>query len=226
MAARIVPFGLYMLFLLVIQAVEWIEQTNVWQPSATESLQLWIYPIKALTVAAALLYYWHQYDELRWPLQLSFPTLTLAIATGVLVYLAWVRMDWSWAMQGERSAGYNPFLQEGGTGYVLAAFRLVGAAFVVPIMEELFWRSFLMRYLISPQFKTVPLGTMTPISFGLTVVLFGVEHNLWLAGMTAGTAYGLLLLRTQNLWTCIIAHGITNLALGIHVLVTHEWYWW
>lgn len=226
MLTRVVPFGLYVFFLLVNQAIEWLGSANGWLPSLTESLQLWIYPIKTLVVVAALLFYWRQYDELPWPPNLSLPSLALAVVTGVFVYLAWVRMDWSWAMQGERSTGYNPFIQEGGIGYVLAAFRLVGAAIVVPIMEELFWRSFLMRYLITSQFETVRLGTVAPLSFGLVVVLFGVEHNLWLAGMMAGAAYGLLLARTRNLWTCIIAHGITNVALGIHVLLTHEWHWW
>ncbi len=226
MAARIVPFGVYMLFLLGAQALGWLGQVNGWQPSLTESIQLWIYPVKTLVVVAALLYYWSQYDELSWPPKLSFSSLTLAIGTGVFVYLAWVRMDWSWAMQGERPSGYDPFFQQGAGGYVLAACRLFGAAIVVPIMEELFWRSFLMRYLISSRFETVLLGTMTPLSFGLMVVLFGVEHDLWLAGMMAGAAYGLLLARTRNLWACVIAHGITNLTLGIHVLVTHEWHWW
>jgi len=226
MLARIVPFSVYMLFLLVSQAFGWLGQANGWQPSLTESIQLWIYPIKTLAVIAALLYYCRQYDELSWPLRLCFSSLALSMTTGVFVYLAWVHMDWAWAMQGERSAGYNPFPREDTAGYVLAAFRLFGAAIAVPIMEELFWRSFLMRYLISPRFETIPLGTITPLSFGLMVVLFGIEHDLWLAGMMAGTAYGLLLARTRNLWTCVIAHGITNVALGIHVLVTQEWYWW
>ncbi len=93
MAARVVPFGLYLLFLLVSQAVGWLAQANGWQPSLTESLQLWIYPVKTLAVVAALLYYWHQYDELRWPPKLSFSSLMLAVGTGVLVYLAWVRME-------------------------------------------------------------------------------------------------------------------------------------
>ena len=49
---------------------------------------------------------------------------------------------------------------------------------------------------------------------------------LWLAGMLAGVAYTLLLYWTGRLWPCIFAHAVTNLALGIHVLVTGEWEWW
>ena len=226
MAARIVPFAIYALFLLVAQGVGWFAQLGSWSPTLVEAVQLWLYPVKTLAVVAALAWYWRQYDELQWPPQLSHLSLMLTIVTGVFVYFAWVRMDWAWAMQGERAAGYNPFSSHGGEAYFLAACRLFGASLVVPVMEELFWRSFLMRYLISSRFDNVQLGAVTPFAFVMTVVLFGVEHDLWLAGMMAGAAYGLLLYRTRNLWTCILAHGITNLALGIHVLVTQEWFWW
>jgi CAAX prenyl protease-like protein len=93
-------------------------------------------------------------------------------------------------------------------------------------MEELFWRSFLLRYLIASPFTAVRLGTFTPLSFGATVILFGLEHHLWLAGMVAGVAYTLVLYTTHCLWPCILAHAITNLLLGIHVLLTGEWQWW
>lgn len=225
MTARIVPFGVYFLFLLIDQALGWMDKADVFRSFWLEGFHLWLYPVKTLAVVAALVWYWPQYDELRRPHALSLRTIILAIGVGLGVYLAWVRMDWSWAMQG-RSAGYNPFSSEEASGYLFAAFRLFGAAVVVPIMEELFWRSFLVRYLISSRFETIPIGTVTPFSFAMMVVLFGVEHNLWLAGMMAGAAYGLLLYRIRSLWSCVLAHGITNLALGIHVVVTHEWYWW
>jgi len=111
-------------------------------------------------------------------------------------------------------------------GLALVAIRIFGASIVVPIMEELFWRSFLIRYIIHSNFESVRLGTFTAGSFLFTVVLFGLEHNLWLAGMMAGVAYNALLYRTGRLWPCIIAHAFTNLALGIHVLMTGEWHWW
>jgi hypothetical protein len=93
-------------------------------------------------------------------------------------------------------------------------------------MEELFWRSFLLRYLVTSPFTSVRLGTFTPPSFGATVILFGLEHHLWLAGMLAGVAYAFILYTTHRLWPCIVAHAITNLLLGIHVLLTGEWQWW
>ena len=140
MTARIVPFGLYALFLLLSQMVGWVEQATGLPPSSGDSIRLWLYPIKTLVVAAALAWFWHQYDEIQWPPKLPVRSLMLTTAVGVLVYLAWVRMDWSWAMQGTPSSGYNPFAVQSPTSYLLAAFRLCGATIVVPVMEELFWR--------------------------------------------------------------------------------------
>jgi|CXWL01.1.fsa_nt_gi hypothetical protein len=95
MAARIVPFGVYVLFLLVGQAVGWLEKVNDWPPSIVESIQLWLYPIKTLAVVGALAWYWPQYDELRWPPSLSWRLSLLSLLVGLVVYLAWIRMDWS-----------------------------------------------------------------------------------------------------------------------------------
>ena len=93
-------------------------------------------------------------------------------------------------------------------------------------MEELFWRSFLIRWVINPDFEKVALGTFSLGSFAATVILFGLEHHLWLAGIMAGVAYYALLYKTKRLGPCVMAHSTTNLALGIHVLATEEWQWW
>lgn len=219
---RLVPFALFMAFIALESGLHWLLS-----PTASESPRpfLWLYPVRTVVVLASLIYYWPAYRELRQPLCLNGREGLLIAVVGVGVYLAWVRMDWPWAMQGQPT-GYNPLQTAGSAGVALAAIRLFGAAVVVPIMEELFWRSFLIRYMVAAPFVSVRLGTFTPLSFGATVVLFGLEHHLWLAGVMAGVAYTLLLYQTHRLWPCILAHAITNLVLGIHVLVTHEWHWW
>jgi len=186
----------------------------------------WLYPIQISFVAALLVFYRKDYIELKEKLVANVREGFFAIGVGVLVYVLWVRMDFPWAMQGELGEGYNPFQVGGGLGIFYAGVRLFGASVIVPLMEEVFWRSFIIRYIISQDFLSVKLGQFTWISFWVTVGLFGVEHNLWLAGMMAGVAYNLLLYRTRRLWPCIIAHGVTNFILGVHVLVTGEWHWW
>jgi CAAX prenyl protease-like protein len=212
---RILPFATYMAF-IAISAV--LPADSFWE--------LWLYPIKIIGVLALLIFFWSSYHELQRPVMTDAKEAGLAIAVGLAVYLLWVRMDWPWAMQGE-ATDYNPFEAGATIGVVLAGIRVFGAAVVVPLMEELFWRSYLIRWIANPdEFGKIPLGTFTLGSFAVTVVLFGLEHNLWLAGMMAGAIYNGLLYQTQRLWPCVIAHATTNLTLGLHVLITQEWQWW
>ena len=105
-------------------------------------------------------------------------------------------------------------------------FRIAGAVLVVPLMEELFWRSFLIRYIIDKNFDSVRMGTFTWASFLITAVLFGFEHNYILAGIMAGVFYNLLLYKTRSLAQCVLAHAVTNLALAIYVVSTGKWQFW
>jgi CAAX prenyl protease-like protein len=222
---RILPFALFMAFIALDSGIRWVSDSLSATGSDSTLLLLWLYPVRTVVVLSALIYLWPAYRELRNQVCADGGEALLSAGVGVLVYLAWVHMDWSWAVQGP-SQGYNPFQAGVGAGVELAVIRLFSATIVVPIMEELFWRSFLIRYLITSPFTSVGLGTFTPLSCGATVVLFGLEHHLWLAGMMAGMAYNLLLYKTRRLWPCILAHAVTNLILGIHVLAIREWHWW
>lgn len=222
---RILPFALFMGFIALESLIRWISGLTDTSESGESLLFLWLYPVRTAVVLASLIYLWPAYRELRDKFCDNWVEVVFVILVGVVVYVAWVRMNWPWAMQGQ-PAGYEPFRAGAMAGAVLTVIRLFGAAVIVPVMEELFWRSFLIRYLVASPFASVRLGTFTPLSFGVTIVLFGLEHHLWLAGMMAGVAYSLLLYKTGRLWPCIWAHAITNLLLGIHVLWTREWYWW
>jgi CAAX prenyl protease-like protein len=93
-------------------------------------------------------------------------------------------------------------------------------------MEEIFWRSFMLRYVITSDFTSVRIGTFTLTSFLICAVLFGLEHNLLLAGIMAGAVYSLLLYWTKSIFQCVLAHAVTNLALGLYVLQTGHWQFW
>ena len=212
---RILPFAAYMAFVGLSALL----------PSDS-SVHLGLYPVKILVVLGLLLFFRSSYHELQRPIMIDTKETAVAVGVGMAVYMLWIRMDWPWAMQGE-ATGYNPF--EAGTtiGVVLAGTRVFGAVVVVPLMEELFWRSYLIRWIVNPAaFEKVPLGLFTLGSFAATVILFGLEHQMWLAGMMAGAIYSGLLYCTRRLWSCVVAHATTNLMLGIHVLITQEWQWW
>ncbi len=106
--------------------------------------------------------------------------------------------------------------------------RAAGAVLVVPIMEELLWRSFLMRYLIQPDFLKIPFGTYRSIPFWITVAAFTLVHRPWewpVAALT-GILYGAYAVKTKNLKGCILAHAVTNLGLAVYTVITGQWFFW
>jgi uncharacterized protein len=150
-----------------------------------------------------------------------------AFFCGLLVLVIWIVPD-SYLFQFGRHSGFDPFALAGskaGAGGLIAV-RLIGAVVVVPVMEELFWRSFLMRYLINPDFRSVPMGAFTWFSFMSVAILFGLEHHRIIQGIMAGLLYNLLLVRRKKLKAAIVAHSITNLGLGVYVLATGSWMFW
>lgn len=212
---RILPFAAY-LFFIVIGDV--LERLGV----APDTLR-WLYPVKIALVALLLAHFWRRYDELAHFRLSPFSTLT-ALAVGVLVLVLWVSLDAGWMIVGA-PAGFDP-RDQGQIDWLLVTLRIAGAALVVPIMEELFWRSFLMRWVDASEFQTIQPAQLSLKSVVITVVLFGFEHNQWLAGIVAGAAYSLLYMRHRNLWSPILAHAVTNGLLGLWVVRTAQWSYW
>jgi CAAX prenyl protease-like protein len=216
--SRILPYAIYLVFLALEQllapqgAVGW----------AGVDVR-WLYPAKAVTVALALLWLWPRYEELRQRPRWA-PAL-LAVAAGIGVWWLWISLDHGWVTLGE-SQGFDPRATDGHIVMTLAAFRMFGAVLVVPVMEELFWRSFIMRRLSNQEFLAVTPSSVRLTSLLLTALLFGFQHHLWLAGIIAGIVYGGLFVRTGNLWVPIIAHAVTNGALGVWVLASGQWRFW
>ncbi len=180
------------------------------------------YPIKTLVVASLLFFYRKHYTEIS--LRFSW----LGIVAGIVVFILWIAPENLYpGFTQIGSSEFNPYTY--GTGwlaYVLIGFRLAGAVLLVPVLEELFWRSWALRWLIDDDFQTIPLGTFTWFSFGVVVVGFGFEHHRWLAGLLAGVAYNGLLYAKKDLGACIQAHAVTNLLLGLYVLMTQQWSFW
>lgn len=220
---RIFPFALFMLFIGLEEFARFLLDKGILHVEAHAIY--WIYPVKAAAVGVALVFLRKHYQELRLS-DFGKPVFTAAsVLVGLVVFWLWVNMDWSFGTQGT-PLGFNPNVFDGLEREGMTVARLAGAVLVVPVMEELFWRSFLIRYIISNNFSRIPIGAFSWASFLITVVLFGLEHNYFLAGMMAGAAFNLLLYYTRSISQCILAHAVANLALGIYVLQTGEWRFW
>ena len=111
---------------------------------------------------------------------------------------------------------------------VFLFFRIAISVIAVPILEELFWRGWLMRWLIdSNDFTRVALGTYAPLAFWLVAVLFASEHgSFWDVGLLTGIIYNWWMVRTRNLWDCIVMHAVTNAALAAYVVLCGQWQYW
>jgi CAAX protease family protein len=180
----------------------------------------WLYPLKTLVVGGSLLLFSRYLPDLR-PRSTAF-----AAAVGVVMFVLWVLPEGHYPTIGTPRS-VDPFDHvSGAAAWAWIAFRLLGATVVVAVMEELFWRGFILRWIVDQDFERVAIGTFTWPSFVVTSALFAVEHDRWLVGLAAGVAYNLLLYRTRSLYACMVAHGVTNLALGLYVLGTGKWGFW
>jgi CAAX prenyl protease-like protein len=213
---RIAPFAAYLAFIAIadlLGRLGWSAQQ-----------MLWLYPVKIVAVVALLIFYRRQYVEL-FAVRPALRDVAVAVGVGALVFVLWINLDAGW-MQIGASAGYEPTTADGGIDWLLVVCRVAGAALVVPVMEELFWRSFLQRWLEKADFLHCAPAAVGVKALAITSVLFGFEHSLWFAGIVAGLAYGVLYMRAGNLWSPIVAHGVTNGMLAGWVLATGSWTYW
>jgi uncharacterized protein len=110
---------------------------------------------------------------------------------------------------------------------VFIVFRVLVSVITVPILEELFWRGWLMRWLINPNFEAVPLGTYATQAFWVVAVLFASEHgSFWDVGLLTGIIYNWWMVRTKSMWDCILMHAVTNGCLAWYVLHYDKWIYW
>jgi len=187
----------------------------------------WLYGLQTAAVAALLALWWRDYGELARQTLPSVKEALLSVAVGLAVFALWIHLDAPWmTLSVDAAPAFIPKDAAGQLQWPLIAARIGGAALLVPVMEELFWRSFLMRWAHNPVFEGV-----LPAQVGLRAIListfvFVLAHTLWLAAALAGLAYALLYVRTGKLWNAVIAHAVTNGVLGLWVVKTGNWQFW
>jgi uncharacterized protein len=211
-AAYVAPMALF----LVLTTVESM-LPHAWYPQA--------YCFKILAVTCCLAVFRSTFTDIR-P---SWDVVVPSMLTGLVVCMVWVGTDsvLPYPRLGGR-VGFNPFeaVSDDTTRAVFLTVRMYGLALVVPVMEELSWRSFLLRYLTDNDFKRVPLEAFSWSAFWTVAVLFSAAHPEWLPAVITAATYGLLLRTTRSLFAAVVAHASTNLALGVYILVAGAWQYW
>jgi CAAX prenyl protease-like protein len=164
-------------------------------------------------------------DLVPWP---SVGALSLSFALGLAVTAIWVGLDGRYPEipQLGKRVGFDPLLMPKFERVMFLCLRMIGLVGLVPLIEEIFYRAFLMRWIVDPDFKKVQLGKVTPAGVAATTTVFAFSHPEWLPALLTGLAWSWLLWRTKSVSACVVSHAVANLALGVYVLATHEWKYW
>jgi CAAX prenyl protease-like protein len=185
-------------------------------------------PARLVLVGGLLLFFRRSYFSLR-------PDFALAsIGVGIAVFAIWVAPDllfgyrnhWLFDnfLTGRAVSSIPPGLR-GNAAFL--SIRAVNCVLLVPVLEEFFWRGWLMRWLIDRNFVSVPLGKYVPSAFWIVALLFASEHGpYWEVGLAAGIVYNWWIVRTRNLADCMLAHAVTNGLLSAYVLIGNQWQYW
>ena len=189
--------------------------------TATAGTFEWLYPLRFVAAAGTLLVFRRAYTSLNWRFGWVAP------AVGGLVFLLWIGLD--------RIAGAHA---PSGIAAGLAAlpvparigwltFRTLAAVVTVPIAEELAFRGFLLRRLISADFESVSLQRWTLVAVLGSSVAFGLMHgDRWIAGTAAGILYAGAQKWQGRIGDAIVAHGVTNALIAAWVLWGGHWSLW
>lgn len=170
----------------------------------------------------------------QFSLRVTNPVGTLLVGIGV--FALWIAPDAlfpgyraHWLFSNSLLGTFDPNAnaEMASASALFFALRISVSVLLVPILEELFWRGFVMRVVIKNDFESVPLGTWQQGAFLITAVLFAVEHGIyWDVGLLAGLAYNGWMVRTKSLGDLIWAHAITNGLLAFYVIALGKWEFW
>jgi CAAX prenyl protease-like protein len=176
------------------------------------------------------------------PTYLSFPfrihPLSVAVGTvGIIVWVGLCQLDWESTFLrsiGQTSLGVRPGFDpitalEKSPAFLLAflAIRFTGLVCIVPLIEEFFLRGFILRFFVDDNWQNVPVGTATPLTVAVGAAYGVLSHPA--EAIAAACWFSLVtwwVWKRRNIWDAVATHAVTNLLLGIYVLVWKDWALW
>jgi len=189
---------------------------------ALRHAEFWIYPAQTILCGALLLWFRRCYEFH------GLKNVAFVLLIGFGVFVIWVAPQQFFNFP-PRNLGFDPSVLSNNSAYWLSVtFRFFRLVVVVPVMEEIFWRAFLLRFLIDEHFEQVPFGKFSWLSFAIVTVAFTFSHSRldWLAAFICGVLYNVVAYRSRSLASCILAHATSNLLLGLWIMQTRQWGFW
>ncbi|MDF1825953.1 MAG: CAAX prenyl protease-related protein [Verrucomicrobiales bacterium] len=241
LAALVVPFGFFMVSL---QLIQWIRTEGEGLPWWQSHPEHWGYPLQAVICIAMVIWWRRTYPPFSrrgiglgiimgalgigiWLLPPAIHHLTGLGSTDLLPWLSYLGFQ-------PRLEGFNPYAFGAGQSALLL-WTIIGMRFLrlvvaVSLVEEIFWRGFLMRWLIPAKegWLNLSIGTYDKQAFWFTSIAFALVHagpDLFVA-LIFGMLAGWVTIRTKNLWAVVMMHATANLLLGIFIMLTKWWGLW
>jgi CAAX prenyl protease-like protein len=218
-AAYTLPMAVFIAMLALNSYVLKKIDNSFWLSSA----EYWVYPLQ--TVLCGGLVFWFRRDY-QWS-RIIRPGFAIAVAC--LAALLWISPQVFFGFA-PRTTGFDPEVFSGQAILYTStvALRFLRLVIVVPLVEEIFWRGFLLRYLIAEEFERVPFGKFSWLSFTVVTMLFALSHSKadWVAALLTGALYNFVAYRTKSLSSCVLTHALTNLLLGFWIMKTGQWGFW
>jgi uncharacterized protein len=215
--AHVLPMVLFIALLAGSQLLP-----NFGNAFALRHAEFWVYPGQTVLCGCLLLRFWRCYQ--LGPLR----NIRFVLLVATAVFLIWISPQQFLGFS-SRKSGFDPILvTEPAVYWLTVVLRFLRLVIVVPLVEEIFWRAFLLRFFIEENFERVPFGKFTWLSFTVVSVAFALSHSRldWPAALVAGALYNLIAYRTGSLASCVLAHGFTNLLLGFWIMQTKQWGFW
>ncbi len=208
-----IPAGAYLLPLVVIIAAGMLTRPFFGEFDL-------LYPVPVILAGCVLFEYRLEYMKFEWTLSWQ------AVAIGAIVSAFWIisaRLSAPVSSAGFENGLHG--LSRGGEAFWIV-LRTIGAVIVVPMAEELAFRGYLVRKLISAEFESVDPGCFTWFSFLLSSILFGAVNDNWIVGTLAGMAFAIALYRRGRISDAIVAHAASSVFIAVFVLSTGSWSLW
>jgi exosortase E/protease (VPEID-CTERM system) len=206
------PTATYLLPFLAVLAAGMISRAS------SSGFETW-YALRLIAAATVLAVAWRPLSRLDWRFGWR------GIAVGSFVFALWLGAAHFLLARKEIPP---PLAAMGTTARDLwIAIRILTSVLVLPLAGELAYRGYLMRRLLAEDFESVSFASIGWMPLLVTAAAFGVLHGtLWLPGIAAGAAYGLVLIRTGRMGEAVAAHATSNLLIAASVLAAGQWQLW
>jgi len=240
--AHVVPFAVFMGFLILLQLagsfIEWKHPAAPWWRQDPAQV---VYPLQVIVTAVFLIRYWRSYT-FNWSWKWGIAGILFG-AAGIGFWLLPTTLYDYWGLTGkttgilkwlgvaERKEGFDPGIFHHPAAYWTSlVMRFIRAAVIVALVEEIFWRGFLMRFVMDWEgnYWKQPFGRAHWKSYAIITGLFMMAHAPvdYAGAFVYGSLTYLLCVWSKSLGACVIMHATANFLMGLYAMAYGKYGVW